>query len=77
MQPETENTCTEILAIALRLESRVELLHQETRQTAETVTRIKLALDNLRQSVKAQAKCLDDIVERLDRIENLVARRSQ
>ena len=40
-----DEACAELLELTARLEERLELLHEESRRAAETLTRVKLAAE--------------------------------
>ena len=58
-----------IAAAMATIESRLDIVHQESRKTAEGVSRLKLALDNSRGATLRNSEKLDDIFARLARIE--------
>ncbi|HOP20324.1 MAG TPA: hypothetical protein PLV61_13690 [Parvularculaceae bacterium] len=68
-----DEACAELLELTARLEERLELLHEESRRAAETLTRVKLAADNAKDVAKRQTKKLDEIAGRLEKIESLIA----
>lgn len=51
--------------ILATLESRILLIHDETRRTSETVTRLKLMADNAKKAAAAQGKQLEAILAKL------------
>lgn len=59
-----------LLQSAATIESRLDILHQESRKAAETVTRVRLAIDNVKAVSLQNTDRLEDIASRLARIES-------
>jgi len=49
------------------IESRIALIHDEVRRTSETLTRLKLMLDNAKRIALKHGERLEAVEEKLDR----------